>query len=302
MTVTKQAPGRRLGNRQKCHNPCAGCLLDGHRPSASAGGMLLFKKILDFQKTDGGLLDKRGAKRYPVGAKFQLKARVGLSAHDGEGNALPANKAAPMDWGGQLANLSHTGLSIRLHPAAVAGVGEACTLKLELDNRLFETDGKIAQFRVSPHFVTCGLALNFPDSYTRKAYLQFMEPVVIGSTLEPLPTSKVKQDLPGLVKEQYEGESECVLSVWRDTSGRSPKLFEFLLHDYCVRGNTELPGLKISFRDGAKVAKRASRPAFPVSLPPSLKAEVQQLFQLVVPNVGKAVPGEVRRFLELFAV
>jgi hypothetical protein len=264
--------------------------------------MLLFKKILDFQKTDGGLLDKRGAKRYPVGAKFQLKAKVALSAHDGEGNVLPANKAAPMDWGGQLANLSHTGLSIRLHPAAVAGVGEACTLKLELDHLLFETDGTIAQFRVSPQFVTCGLALKFPDSYTRKAYLQFMEPVVIGSTLEPLSASKVKQDLPGLQKEQYEGESESVLSVWRDTSGKTPKLFEFLLHDYCIRGNTELPGLKITYRDGAKTARRASRPAFPVSLPPSLKSEVEQLFQLVVPNLSKAVPSEVRKFLELFAV
>lgn len=253
--------------------------------------MLLFKKILDFQKTDGGLLDKRGAKRYPVGAKFQLKAKLGLSAHDGEGKVLPANKAAPMDWGGQLANLSHSGLSIRLHPAAVAGVGEACMLKLELDHLLFETEATVAQFRVSPQYVTCGVALKFADNYTRKAYLQFMEPVVIGSTLEPVSASRVKQDLPGLMKERYEGESESVLNLWRDASGKSPKLFEFLLHDYCVRGNTELPGLKISRRDGSKVA-----------VPPSLKSEVQQLFQLVVPNLGKAVPGEVRKFLELFAV
>ncbi|MFZ5494562.1 MAG: PilZ domain-containing protein [Verrucomicrobiota bacterium] len=264
--------------------------------------MLLFKKILDFQKTAGGLRDKRGAKRYPVGAKFQLKAKVALSAHDGEGNALPPDKAAPMDWGGQLANLSNTGLSIRLHPAAVAGVGETCTLKLELDNRLFETEGKVAQFRVSPQYVTCGLALTFPDNYTRKAYLQFMEPVVIGSTLEPVPASKVKQDLPGLAKEQYTGESGGVLSVWHDASGKNPKLFELLFHDYCIRGNTEIPGLKIGYRDGAKAGKRVSRPSFPVTMPPSLKAEVQQLYRLVVPNLSRSVPAEVRRFLELFAV
>lgn len=264
--------------------------------------MQLFKKILDFQKTDGGLLDKRGAKRYPVGAKYQLKAKIGLPAHDGEGNPLPADKAAPMDWGGQLVNLSTSGISIRLHPAAVASHGDAGTLKLELDNRLFETEGTVAHFKSGPQFVTCGVVLNFPDSYTRKAYLQFMEPVVVGSTLEPLAASKVKQDLPGLVKEQYTGESESVLSVWRDASGKNLKLFELLLHDYCLRGNTELPGLKIGYRDGAKVGKKVSRPSFPLSLPPSLKAEVRQLFQLVVPNLTKSVPLEVRKFLELFAV
>lgn len=262
--------------------------------------MLLFKKILDFQKTDGGMLDKRGAKRYTVGARYPLKSKVTLSARDGEGNALPAGKGVAMDWGGQIVNWSNTGVSIRFHPAAVAASGEPCTLKLELDNRLFESEATVAHFKASPQYVTCGLVLNFADAYTRKAYLQFMEPVVIGSTLEPV--TKVKQDLPGLVKEQYEGESETVLSIWRDASGKTPKLFELLFHDYCIRGNTELPGLKIGYRDGAKVGKKVSRPSFPLSLPPSLKAEVQQLFQWVVPNLPKSVPAEVRKFLELFAI
>lgn len=264
--------------------------------------MLLFKKILDFQKTDGGMLDKRGAKRYPVGQKFQLKAKITLPARDGEGNALPVGRGVPMDWGGQLVNLSTTGASIRLHPAAVASGGDSCTLKLELDHRLFESEGHVAHFKVSPQYVTLGIVLTFADNYTRKAYRQFMEPVVVGSTLEPLPASKVKQDLPGLVKEQYTGESESVLSVWRDASGKNPKLFELLLHDYCIRGNTELPGLKIGYRDGAKVGKKVSRPSFPLSLPPGLKVEVRQLYQLVVPNLSKAVPPEVRKFLDLFTV
>lgn len=264
--------------------------------------MLLFKKILDFQKTDGGILDKRGAKRYPVGAKYPLKAKINLAPRDGEGNALPAGKGAPMDWGCQLANLSTTGVSIRLHPAAVAAKGETSLFKLELDNRLFETPATVAHFRVTPQHVTCGLVLNFPDSYTRKAYLQFMEPVVIGSTLEPTPAAKVKQDLPGLVKEEYLGDSETVLNIWRDSSGKSPKLFEMLVHDYFLRGNTEVPGLKIGYRDGAKTGKKGSRPSFPINLPPSLKAEVRQLYQLVVPNLAKGVPAEVKKFLELFAV
>ncbi|AOS46330.1 hypothetical protein Verru16b_03431 [Lacunisphaera limnophila] len=264
--------------------------------------MLLFKKILDFKKTDSGVADKRGAKRYPVGAKYPLKTKISLSPRDGEGNALPPGKGVPMDWGGQLADLSHTGLSIRLHPAAVAAAGETCTIKFEMDNRLYENAATIAYFRNGAQYVTCGVVLTFSDHYTRKAYLQLMEPLVIGSTLAPLPAAKVKQDLPGLVKEQYTGESEGVLSIWRDATGKNLKMFELLLHEYSIRGNTEMPGIKVSYRDGAKVGKRVSRPAFPMTLSPSLKAEVRQLFQLIVPNLTKSVPAEVRKFLELFTV
>lgn len=264
--------------------------------------MLLFKKILDFQKTDGGLLDKRGARRYTVGAKYPLKAKITLSARDGVGNALPSGKGVPMDWGGQLANLSNSGLSLRLHPAAVAASGEECTIKFELDNRLYEHAATIAHFRTGSQYVTCGIVLNFADSYSRKAYLQLMEPVVIGSTLEPVAGSKVKQDLPGLVKEQYAGDSESLLSIWRDASGKNPKLFELVVHDYSIMGNTELPGLKVNHREGSKAGRRASRPSFPIALPPSLKAEIRQLFQLIVPNLSRNVPGEVRKFLEIFAV
>ena len=66
--------------------------------------MLLFKKILNF-KAAGGLGDKRGATRYPVGAKFPLKAKVTLVGRDGNGNILKADDRRAMDWGGQLVNM-----------------------------------------------------------------------------------------------------------------------------------------------------------------------------------------------------
>lgn len=263
--------------------------------------MLLFKRILDFQKSEGGMLDKRGAKRYPVGIKFPLKAKITLVARDGEGHPLPPSKSAPMDWGGQLVNLSEAGANIRLHPAAVAARGESCTLKLELDHILFESEGSIASYRTQSQYVSCGIALNFPDSYTRKAFQQLMEPVVVGSTLEE-GTTRAKQDLPGLVKEQYFGQSESVLSTWGDGNGKNLKLFELLLHEYYIRGTSELPGLKIGWRDGAKVGRRVSSPAFPVPMSREHQAEVAVLFRYVVQNLTKAIPSDVRRFLDLFAV
>jgi len=298
MFSTKQAVERRIGNRQNAReSPHAAASLTRTPIRHPLDLVLLFKRILDFQKTEGGVLDKRGAKRYPVGAKFPIKAKITLTARDGEGNAKPG---ASIDWGGQLANLSGTGVSIRLHPAAVANSGEACSLKLELDNKIFELATNVAHFRVGPQYVACGLAINFPDAYTRKAYLQLMEPVAVGSTLAPA-SGRVKQDLPGLIKEQYQGESESVLSVWRDSSGKNPKLFELVVHDYCVRGSTEMPGLNISFRDGSKSGKRASRPAVSIPISPDHQREVKQLFQFIVQNLSKGVPAELKRFLELFA-
>jgi hypothetical protein len=262
--------------------------------------VLLFKRILDFHKTEGGLRDKRGAKRYPVGAKFPLKVKITLSARDGDGKPIPASKSLPMDWGGQMLDLSSSGVRIRLHPAAIAAPADTCFVRLEFDNKLFEFQATVANYRNGQQYVSCGVVLKFPDAYAQKAYQQLMEPVIIGSTLASV-TGRVKQDLPGLLKEQYEGESDTVLSVWRDGAGKNPKLFELLMHDYCVRGSTEMPGLKISYREGSSVGKRQSRPAMPVTISPDHQAEVRQLFQFVVQNLGKGVPSDLRKFLELFA-
>lgn len=251
--------------------------------------MLLFKKILNFKKADDSAADQRGDKRYPVGIKFAVKAKLAIPARDSEGNLLTGSRGGPTDWGGQLMDLSNNGASIRLHPAAVTVKDDACQLKLELENMLFEIAAKIAHFRQTPQHATCGLTLNFSDSYARKAYLQLMEPVVIGSSLEPV--ERVKQDVPGLLKEQYAAESDTVLNVWRDSSGKNAKLFELLIHDYVVRGNTEMPGLKVGRRDGTNTAMGAGH-----------KDEIRRLFQFVTQNLGKSVPSEVRKFLELFAV
>lgn len=262
--------------------------------------MFLFKRILDFKKTEGGIRDKRGAKRYPVGLKSLLKAKLALFARDSDGNPLPAGKNDAVDWGGQLVNLSTSGASIRLHPAAVSAVGDHCSLKLELDNILFEVDATVAHFDINPQYVTCGIILNFPDVYTRRAFLQLMEPTVIGSTLASV-TGRVKQDQPDLVKEQYEGESETLLNLWRDSAGKFPKQFEMLVHEFYVRGSTEHPGLEIGYRDGAKIGRRISRPSFPVAMSADHQEEVRRLFVLIVQNLTKAVPADVRKFLELFA-
>ncbi len=273
------------------------CELEPAQDIAYPSTVLLFKSILKFKK-EGGLSDKRGAKRYPIGPKFPLKAKVTLMGHDGEGNPLPPEHASSMDWGGQLGNLSGTGASIKLHPAAVATKGEDCRLKLELDDKLFEIDGGIIHFWSTQQFATCGIALKFPNFQAQKAYLQLLEPMAIGCALEA--AERVKQDTEGLVKEQYLGDDETVFSVWRSEDGKTIEHFEMLMLDYCVRGSAQTPGLQISYRDGAKVGKKVSHQATPISLSAGQVAEIRQLFEWVVLNFSKSVPADVRAFVERF--
>lgn len=249
--------------------------------------MLLFKKILNF-KGPGGMGDKRGATRHPVGAKYPLKAKVTLVGRDGEGNVLKADDNRAMDWGGQLVNMSSGGVSMRLHPAAMGERGENCRLKLEIDHRLFEIDGTVAHFWSGPQHATVGIALNFPDSQTQKAFRQLVEPVAVGSTF--VAVDKVPQDVEGLKKEQYRSDDENVLSIWRDADGKNIQHFELRTHGFYIRGSAQSPALQLGSLTAGKTA-----------LAPTQSAEVRELFNLIVANIPKAVPADVRAFLERFA-
>lgn len=249
--------------------------------------VLLFKKILNF-KGPGGFGDKRGANRYPVGPKFPAKAKVTLVGRDGKGNILNVDDSRAIDWGGQLVNMSSGGVSLRLHPAAMGERGENCRLKLELDHRLFEIDGTIAHVRATAQHVTLGVALVFPDSHTQKAFRQLVEPVAVGSGLEA--AENVKQDVEGLRKEQYVSDAETVLSIWRNAGDDVIAHFELLTHGYYIRGSAQSPALQIGAIAGTKAG-----------LTPTQTGEVRELFKLIVPNVPRGVPADVRTFLECFA-
>lgn len=76
------------------------------------------------------------------------------------------------------------------------------------------------------------------------------------------------QDVAGLKKEQYAGEDETRLSIWRDESGKAIDYFELLACGYCLRGSAQTPGLQITpLADAkAKLTPTQARPGAP-SLP-----------------------------------
>jgi PilZ domain len=257
--------------------------------------VLLFKRILNFKPEAVEASDNRQAQRFTVGHPFPFKAIVTLIGHDNDGQPIYDDRKG-QEWAGRLTNISATGASIHLHAAAAGHRGEPCHFKLTLDEYLLEFPGTIAHFRSYPQYTSCGFSFDFPDFETQKAYLQLLEPVAIGSSLLAVDQTKVKQDTAGLLKEQYKGTNDASLTVWRQPPASEIYSFDYRMNEYGVRwseGMTEVEAYGLSKLNLA--GKKTASPF--IHLTESELEEVHWLFCLAVPNLAKAVPLDIRKFL-----
>ncbi|HVU18160.1 MAG TPA: PilZ domain-containing protein [Candidatus Didemnitutus sp.] len=242
-----------------------------------------FQRILNTPEL-AGQKEHRRNKRFAVGQTFPVKAVITLAGRDGEGVKIRSDDAAGQDWGGWMVNLSGNGANLQLHPAAVADRGDVCTLRLSFAQSTLSIRARIAHFRPGTKFTSCGVSLEFPDADTQSAYLQVLEPVILGSSFKPVDSSRIKQDTPDLVKEQYGGDSGTRLTVWRAPSEAAIAGFELLLGSHSITGTPESLELDIQPIDGADATAAA-------------REEVIRLFKWITPNLPKSVPSDVRKFL-----
>lgn len=254
--------------------------------------MLLFTQILTERDPAAKADEKRKAERFAVGPTFPVETVLTLRARDPERNVVPGRTQA---WGARLLNLSEIGASVYLSTAAVARRGEECQFKLSLAQYVIEVPATVVHFRVLPQYTSCGIAFGFFDDATRHSYLQLLEPVKIGASLARLESSKTKQDATGLFKEEYEGKSASKLTVWRPAPTAALQGFDFRMNRYGIRwsqGMSLLDPYGLAAGNGSK----KSEPQL-ISLNEAELAEVRWLFCLSVPNLSKAVPLDVRKFL-----
>lgn len=248
--------------------------------------MLFFKRILDFSPGAIAQKEKRRNSRFAVGPGFPAKAVLNFAGRDGNGDQNTDGEG--QDWGGWLVNLSGSGASLQLHPAALAKRGEAARLRLKVDGAGLEIPGSVAHFRTYANYALCGVALDFPDELVKKSYLQLLEPVVIGASFKAVDSKRVRQDTPDLRKEQYQGDSAARLTVWRSADGIAG--FDLQIGSYSIAGSNTSPELDVA-GDGAASGKDLSE---------AEKEELRRLFQWIVPNLAKAVPADVRKFVTRF--
>lgn len=254
------------------------------------------------------LVDKSGRARPPTRPGFRTATRPGFRTK--------TKDLAWKDWTATLIDLSTTGANLHLSLAAVGFADDSCVVKLTLGGYHLEIEGTVAHFRCFTQHARCGVAFNFPDAETQKAYLQLLEPIMIGATLAPV---EAKPDRTGLHKEQYTGKNSALLTVWRQAPGGEVTSFDFRMNRYGVRWRTGLvelipyqleeekpagsqgrprPVLRLKLRTPEKTEERP--PELPLT--EAQEEEVRWLFVLSISNLSACVAADLRVFFTALVV
>jgi hypothetical protein len=250
--------------------------------------MLLFKRIFTARKDDAPP-DRRLGKRYCISPRFPLKAVVNLVGRDDLGHPLPM-KDGGRDWSCRLINISNQGARIQLPPVICAHAGDACVLKLDLEGHRLQLPGRVAHMIERRDSIVYGVTLDVIGPDQQEMFDELIELIAIGSTFKAARPAE-PLDAHYLI-EQYAGEPDACLDVWRYCEGRQVAAFEFRLREYRVRGcvgRNELEFLPVTDEAGAR------------AVPPEQAEEIHRLFHWVVPNLPTAVPVDVREFLQKYA-
>lgn len=262
--------------------------------------VLLFRRILGFKGETVQQREKRHAQRYPVGEHFPLKAVLNTLGRDEDAQLNQTKDGRGRNWGAHAVNLSSNGASVCVSPSLLVHRGDACTLTLTIDNFVIVQRGVVAHYRATRDHATIGIAYESPEPSMQRAYLQLLEPLAIGDSMKTVPAKQVRQDTPGQFKEQYRGDSDSQLTVWRASEGAAPHAFEFRMHQCYARGSAHSQELAVYELEDAPPSKRGyDAPALKRSA--AHTREIQTLFRWTLPNLSPAVPADVRQFLAGFA-
>jgi len=248
--------------------------------------MLIFRRIFNFEQEKVEQLEKRLNLRYPLGPTFPLQATL----HN-----------AGRDHSAKLLDISSNGIGVLVAPGTGLLAGHHLRVDLVLGAHRLAIDARIAHVHARENEVYLGLGLVFGDFEVQKSYMQLMQPVVIGQSLQLMPLDRVIQNEPKFTKQVFSGEPDSLLTVRAaKTPGLPLHSFDFRMNDYYCRGvlqkgQADVYELESIDPDGDK----KTNPVFETS--GGLHDEIRQLFRWVVPNLSSTIPDNVREFLRKFA-
>ena len=243
----------------------------------------IFTRILDFKRDLlARLRNKRRHPRHRVGVGFPLKASLSLVGSERFNPDRPPGNVG-MNWSGVVGNISCSGLSILLSPAATTVRGESSRLRLTLENHEFSMTCHVKHFRVYNSYAVCGVELEFDDFKIQKTYLQLVEAVNLGASFVSAGPGRRQA---GLASRSWRSASRTVLTEWREADTQAINRFELNFGEHTVQGHGDSSSLTV---------RRRGNRTKPVPL--EIEVEVRQLFRWIVGNLPKGVPADLRNLM-----
>jgi hypothetical protein len=243
--------------------------------------MAFFKRILQEPppaapaagETPGTLpaVERRRAARFPVSPGFPLRAVLNYIGRDDTGAPMSASRHG-WQWKGRLLDCSELGARMQLGPGHRAIVGEACDLRLSVQDFEIVVPCEVTHLRANPEGVVFGLRHDLAEAAVARDYRELVEVIALGSTLR-MRTRSPQPDESGYFVERYASSRPSALTIWRNPRDGAVSAFEFILKDCMVRVAL---GQDLEYFSGdADGARRASS---------ARCLEIHRLFQWVVPT------------------
>src|SRR4051812_11395933 len=168
--------------------------------------MLFFKRILKEPApapSAAPVVERRSEQRYVISPEFPLKVLLSFVGRDDTGAPM-SNTRHGWNWKGRLIDCSEEGARLQLGPGIRIGVGEACDLKLSVQDFELTVPGHVINLSEQPDGVILGLKHAIADHETLEAYRQLLEVIALGSTLK-LQSKTPSPDQSGYNVEVYGG-------------------------------------------------------------------------------------------------
>lgn len=224
--------------------------------------------------------DHRLTARYAPGSSFPLQVYLHL---------------VPYEWRpSKILNISGSGLNLLTAREARATAGQDLKVKLVLGKFELVLEGRLAHTSLREKGRHCGVSLKFAGFPEQQAYLQLLQPIIIGQSLQAVPPEQIVQDQPQFIKQVYRGAEKAELTAWlAKTPGTPLHRFEFQAHDYFCRADVNSRELEAGLRAPAVPPNDQAGAA--------LHAEIHRFFRWIPANLSAAVPDDVRAFMQRFA-
>lgn len=219
------------------------------------------------------------------GKTFPLQATIDV---DGEPRIAKIIDLSPGGAGLRVAGPSYTR-------------GSLAKLHLMIEDSWMEFSCTIAHVRSLPSGCRLGLTAGFASFAEKKAYLQLLQPVAIGSVFRATSPEEVRQMDPGVHKLVFTGRPGTELNVWRQGDADGPfHSLHWQMDDYIVQ--VAVGSEPQVYSRKYMIAPTRTKPGGPTyrKLPADVQNEITRLFRWTMLNLPKDIPAEVRTFVQGF--